>query len=466
MPLIFLLLFLLPIPSFADVSPTITSFTASPSAINSGYTTILSWTMEGSSGNNLYFNCPLGVKIIKTDGTTFPCNQRIPASSGISDSIGFNIINVSGGTVVINATVYPKDLNGADYDAGAKSVYITANTTPHPITDFYSSATTVVATTTVTLSWVGHDVSGTNLQFDCIAGVQVFVSGDSTQTSLPCNTPVFSSSLGMSGSSSFTFTNSSLFATSLRATILPMIATGLYDATHALSLSLDIAGKPVQPSILIDSFNVSNTQISSGNSLVFSWSAPKASGVNFQITCSNSVSVGTTTSSKLPCNTPAFSRSLPTISTITLYFLNNFNSYQYLSLYLLPQNADGTYDGTKSKKLDITVIPAGQNSASPPAATPPSVQTGEAPQKIIKTIVFTQSLKKGSRGNHVTGLQKFLAQNQTLYPEGLITGYFGLATERAIKRFQEKYNIAKQGEAGYGTVGPKTRAKLNSLENF
>ena len=29
--------------------------------------------------------------------------------------------------------------------------------------------------------------------------------------------------------------------------------------------------------------------------------------------------------------------------------------------------------------------------------------------------------------------------------------------------FQEKYNIAKSGDPGYGYVGPKTRAKINSL---
>lgn len=174
-------------------------------------------------------------------------------------------------------------------------------------------------------------------------------------------------------------------------------------------------------------------------------------------------SQSTTTANKLPCNTPAFSQSLPVVSSTTLSFLNNSDSSQSLSIYLLPQNADGTYDGTKSKKIDIVVSLPGQNIAAP--VTSSSVKT-ETIKKIVRTVVFTQYLQKGSRGNQAEALQKFLAQNKDFYPEALITGYFGPATERAVKRFQEKYGIARQGDGGYGFVGPKTRAKLNSLDYF
>lgn len=463
---IFLLLFLLPLSSSA-ATPAVTSFTVNPTTMDSSYTTVFSWTMEGSSGNNLYFVCPAGVKIFKTDGTAFPCNQRYSAGSVISGSVAFNIINVSGGTVVLNAIVYPKDLNGTDYDAGAKNVYITVNTTPHPITEFTSSSTTTVAAdTSVTFSWKAHDIDGVNLQFDCASGVQVFASGSSVP--LACSTPALSSSLSVSGSSSFTFTNSSSFETPLTIRALPMIATGLYDATHALSLTLNIAGKTAVPDTLINSFTVPKTQISSGDSLVFSWSAPLSSGVNFQIACSNSVSVmsspGTTTSTKLPCNTTAFGQSLPAVSSTTLSFINNSDSSQILSLYLLPKIASGTYDGTKSKRIDIVVNLPGQ-SIPLPVITPPVVKT-ETGLKIVKTLVFTQYLYKSVRGTQVEALQKFLAQDKTLYPEGLVTGYFGTLSENAVKRFQERYGIARQGEGGYGFVGPKTRAKLNSLEYF
>ena len=51
-----------------------------------------------------------------------------------------------------------------------------------------------------------------------------------------------------------------------------------------------------------------------------------------------------------------------------------------------------------------------------------------------------------------------------MYPEGLVTGYYGNLTKLAVGRFQIKYGIVTStGDAGYGNVGPKTRAKINSL---
>jgi peptidoglycan hydrolase-like protein with peptidoglycan-binding domain len=70
-------------------------------------------------------------------------------------------------------------------------------------------------------------------------------------------------------------------------------------------------------------------------------------------------------------------------------------------------------------------------------------------------------MKSESKGDDVKKLQKILAQDKSLYPEGLITGYFGPMTLAAVKKFQVKYGIAKPGDDGYGHVGPKTRAVLN-----
>ncbi|MCK5027599.1 MAG: peptidoglycan-binding protein [Candidatus Pacebacteria bacterium] len=75
-----------------------------------------------------------------------------------------------------------------------------------------------------------------------------------------------------------------------------------------------------------------------------------------------------------------------------------------------------------------------------------------------KTIKFTQSLSKGIENSEVRELQKYLAQDKNIYPEGLVTGYFGSLTEKAVKNFQKKHSIETAG-----VVGPKTRAKLNEL---
>ncbi len=77
--------------------------------------------------------------------------------------------------------------------------------------------------------------------------------------------------------------------------------------------------------------------------------------------------------------------------------------------------------------------------------------------------VISGTLSLGSQGEEVRTLQTLLSKDSAIYPEGLVTGYFGALTRVAVRRFQEKYSIASQGEAGYGTVGPKTRAKLSEL---
>jgi len=53
-----------------------------------------------------------------------------------------------------------------------------------------------------------------------------------------------------------------------------------------------------------------------------------------------------------------------------------------------------------------------------------------------------------------------------LFPSNVeSTGYFGSVTKKSVQAFQDKYGIAGPGDAGYGRVGPKTRAKLNELFN-
>lgn len=71
---------------------------------------------------------------------------------------------------------------------------------------------------------------------------------------------------------------------------------------------------------------------------------------------------------------------------------------------------------------------------------------------------FTVYLYKGLRHPQVSELQTFLKQFPDIYPEGIVSGYFGSLTEKAVKKFQQKYGIA-----AVGTVGPITRAKLNEL---
>jgi len=84
-------------------------------------------------------------------------------------------------------------------------------------------------------------------------------------------------------------------------------------------------------------------------------------------------------------------------------------------------------------------------------------------QKIIEkkpAFQFKSTLGTGSQGKEVEELQKCLAKDSEVYPEGEITGYFGKSTKAAVIKFQKRY---VKGISGTGLVGPKTRAKLNEF---
>ena len=71
---------------------------------------------------------------------------------------------------------------------------------------------------------------------------------------------------------------------------------------------------------------------------------------------------------------------------------------------------------------------------------------------------ITAQLDPGARGYNVTNLQTFFADNSAIYPEGLITGYFGSMTKASVIRFQNTYGLAQVGR-----VGPQTITKVNDL---
>lgn len=71
---------------------------------------------------------------------------------------------------------------------------------------------------------------------------------------------------------------------------------------------------------------------------------------------------------------------------------------------------------------------------------------------------ISTTLDVGNRGDDVTKLQRFLATNSLIYPQALITGYYGPLTQQAVTQFQIGYGISPVGR-----VGPVTLAKINSL---
>lgn len=80
---------------------------------------------------------------------------------------------------------------------------------------------------------------------------------------------------------------------------------------------------------------------------------------------------------------------------------------------------------------------------------------------------FTRNLSINSKGNEVSELQKCLAKDTEVYPDGTISGFFGSKTKAAVIRFQEKYKseilTPNNLTSGNGNVLSSTRKKLNAL---
>ncbi len=83
-------------------------------------------------------------------------------------------------------------------------------------------------------------------------------------------------------------------------------------------------------------------------------------------------------------------------------------------------------------------------------------QVQTAVQNVSETLKLIRGLKEGMSGEDVKLLQETLAANPEIYPEGIISGYYGRLTAQAVKRFQKKFNLEQVGQ-----VGPKTLKKLN-----
>ena len=66
-------------------------------------------------------------------------------------------------------------------------------------------------------------------------------------------------------------------------------------------------------------------------------------------------------------------------------------------------------------------------------------------------------LREGMTDDDIKKIQEILATDPVIYPEGLVTGYFGPMTKQAIKRFQSRHKLFESGE-----IDEETRALLTA----
>jgi hypothetical protein len=67
-------------------------------------------------------------------------------------------------------------------------------------------------------------------------------------------------------------------------------------------------------------------------------------------------------------------------------------------------------------------------------------------------------IKEGMTSDDIKTIQELLASDPTIYPRGLVTGYFGPMTKEAIMKFQ-----AKNGLEVTGLIDTETRAAMDAI---
>lgn len=152
-------------------------------------------------------------------------------------------------------------------------------------------------------------------------------------------------------------------------------------------------------------------------------------------------------------NVPATSAFAAEAATTNWQTANSFPPISGSVLAPQPRLVTGNADG----QTVVSVAPISSSGLAPQQQ--PVTGNEHAP----KVDFCVRTLSPGSEGDDVKALQQILGRDPAIYPEGKVTNRYGPATTRAVKRFQKKYNIATDGNLGFGIVGPKTCQMIISL---
>lgn len=470
----FLVGVLLVVPFIASAAdPSVASFISGPNSINSAQIASFSWNVANSGGYSFSIPCTQGIKFKKTDGSVFPCNTPLSSVLTSIDGIDLNVWNLSGATKSFTASITPKDASGVNFPSARQDIQVSVTPVAHPI-ESITGATTASSSAPYTLSWSGGFIEGVNLSISCTPTIRT--TSSSYVGYIPCNTYISPNGLPASGSITFVFNNSAIGTENITFTITPMMAPGIYNGMQPESVTVSVKSN-IAPTAITTSFTTSASpeRVPEGSPTQFSWVTSGAMGANIILSCNEHISTTITVgsaSSTPKCSTPAFGTAMPTNGSGTLLFANNSFTSEPIIVTLVPQLTDGNFDATHGKELTLRILPKSVPSVLPIATTsqtssivPPATAQPSTPTPVVLTTkkIFTRNLVKGSSGSEVRALQEFLKKDHTIYPEGIVSGTFGPATERAVKRFQSKYKLGSIGTPGYGSVGPKTRDVLNSL---
>ena len=74
------------------------------------------------------------------------------------------------------------------------------------------------------------------------------------------------------------------------------------------------------------------------------------------------------------------------------------------------------------------------------------------PTEASKNTLISSPLKIDSSGEEVKLLQAVLSTDKSIYPSGIMSGYYGDLTKQAVINFQQKHNLTQTGELDQQTI--------------
>lgn len=101
--------------------------------------------------------------------------------------------------------------------------------------------------------------------------------------------------------------------------------------------------------------------------------------------------------------------------------------------------------------LVVPVLVVGQTAGALTLPDPRGV-TRDVAGKVLAPGVKFNRLMRGAKGPEVKDLQEILKSDPSVYPEGLVTGYYGPLTQKAVRKLQQRFGLSQTGVVDEATA--------------
>jgi hypothetical protein len=199
-----------------------------------------------------------------------------------------------------------------------------------------------------------------------------------------------------------------------------------------------------QSAPMISSFVATPATITTGQNSVLSWSVANASSTSINN------GLGTISSTSVTVS--------PSVTTTYMLTATNPGGSSTANVTVTVGTTTGSSGGTNLAAIQalLTQIAALKSQLAQLLLNQIIGGTGTSTATTTPTCNFMRDLKKGDSGNDVKELQLSLAHTDpSVFPPGLITGFFGGKTEAALKILQKRYGISLSGTGFFGPMSRK-----------